>query len=123
MPSPTSLKCLLDEVSSAIEVECPNERFAPRGAHESSSLQHRSHALRTVNKGPKLLAGEPQPEVLQQNQSPPIPTVSGIGEREQLARPPRCLPEQRLSVRVAANHTVERHHVGVGQGACNHGEV
>lgn len=50
MPSPTSLKCLLDEVPSAIEVECPNERFTPRGAHESRSLQHRSHALRPVNK-------------------------------------------------------------------------
>jgi hypothetical protein len=76
-----------------------------------------------VNKGPKLLARQPQPEIFQHDQGPHIPTVSGISEREQLARPPRRLPEQRLSVRVAANHTVERHHVGVVQGACDHGEV
>jgi hypothetical protein len=66
MPGAASFGSVLDLAPSAIEVECPNERFAPRAAHQSRSLQHRSHALRPVNKGPKLLAREPQPEVLQQ---------------------------------------------------------
>ena len=123
MADAASFRCVSDVAHSAIEVECPNERFASRGAHEPRSLQHGSHALRRVNKGPKLFAREPQPEVFQHNQGPHIPTVSGIGEREQSVRPPRRLPEQRFSVRVAADDPVECHHVGVGQGACDRGEV
>src|SRR6266404_9587948 len=106
-PHAASFTCVLDGAPSVIKVECPNECFATRGAHEPRRLQHRSHAVWRVNKGPKLLARQPQPEVFQHNQGPHIPTVSRIGEREQLARPPRHLPKQRFSVRVTADDTVE----------------
>jgi len=56
-----------------------------------------------------------QPEVFQDNQAPHIPSVSGIGEREHLARPPCRLPEQRLRVRVAADDAVESHHFASGR--------
>src|SRR6266446_4398925 len=103
MADAASFRCVSDVAPSAIEVECPNERFATRVDHETRSLQHRSHAVWHVNKGPKLLARQPQPEVFQHNQGPHMPTVLGIGEPEQLARPPRRLPKQRFSVRVAAD--------------------
>ena len=32
--------------SSAVQVECPHKRIAVRGANETTSFQHRAHALR-----------------------------------------------------------------------------
>jgi len=42
IPDAASFRDVSDVTPSAIEVECPNERFATRGAHEPRSLQHRS---------------------------------------------------------------------------------
>src|SRR5258708_5559545 len=82
-PHAASFRCVLDGAPSVIQVECPNERFAPRVAHEPRRLQHRSHAVWRVNKGPKFLTVCQHPGVFQHSQGPDIPTVLGISEREQ----------------------------------------
>ena len=43
-------------IPSSIEIECPRQRLASRGAHEPRSFQHRAHAFGRVNKGPKFVA-------------------------------------------------------------------
>src|SRR5260370_41561529 len=111
MPDGASFGGVLDVAPSAIEVECPNERFAPRGTDEPRGLQHSSHSVWRVTKAPNLLACQPQPEVPQGKHCPHVPPVPRIGEGQHLPGPRCRYPEQCLGIRVAADDAVECHHV------------
>src|SRR5258708_33332572 len=105
--------CLQDSALSVIEVEQPHCCTPTCGAHEPSSLQHRTHALRRVNKCPKRVAFQPPPEVLERSQGSHIPKIAGVGEGDQSARSRGYAAKQRLCIRVAADYALKRHDVGI----------
>jgi len=103
----------LGGVRSYVQICRPFQRFAPLLSHEAVLLEQGLHTSRGVHEPPEGIPKQDATQILHPNRSPHVPPVARIGERHEASAAAQCRLKQRLVRRVAANHAIHGHDVGL----------